>query len=40
MVAVRASPALLALNVMMGLGLALLIAAIYLPGRLARMSLS
>ena len=40
MVAVRASPALLALNVMMGLGLALLIAAIYLPGRLARMSLT
>jgi hypothetical protein len=40
MVAVRASPALLALNVLMGLGLALLIAAVYLPGRLARMSLT
>ena len=40
MVAVRASPALLALNILMGFGLALLIAAIYLPGRLARMSLT
>ncbi len=40
MVAVRASPALLALNVLMGFGLALLIVAIYLPGRLARMSLT
>jgi hypothetical protein len=40
MVAVRASPALLALNVLMGFALALLIAAIYLPGRLARMSLT
>ena len=40
MVAVRASPALLALNVLMGIGLALLMAAIYLPGRLARMSLT
>jgi len=40
MVAVRDSPALLALNVLMGLGLALLMAAIYLPGRLARMNLS
>ena len=40
MVAVRASPALLVLNVLMGFGLALLIAAIYLPGRLARMSLT
>jgi hypothetical protein len=40
MVAVRASPALLALNMLMGLGLALLMAAIYLPGRLARMSLT
>ena len=40
MVAVRASPALLVLNVLMGFGLALLMAAIYLPGRLARMSLT
>jgi hypothetical protein len=40
MVAVRASPALLVLNVLMGIGLALLMAAIYLPGRLARMSLT
>ena len=40
MVAVRASPALLALNVLMGMGLALLIGAVYLPGRLARMSLT
>jgi hypothetical protein len=40
MVAVRASPALLVLNVLVGFGLALLIAAIYLPGRLARMSLT
>ncbi len=40
MVAVRASPALLVLNVFMGIGLALLVAAIYLPGRLARMSLT
>jgi hypothetical protein len=40
MVAVRASPGLLVLNVLMGCGLALLIAAIYLPGRLARMSLT
>jgi hypothetical protein len=40
MVAFRASPALLTLNVLMGFGLALLIAAIYLPGRLARMSLT
>ena len=40
MVAVRASPALLVLNVLMGFGLALLIAAIYRPGRLARMSLT
>ena len=40
MVAVRAAPALLVLNVFMGIGLALLMAAIYLPGRLARMSLT
>lgn len=40
MVAVRASPALLALNVLAGAGLALLIGAVYLPGRLARMSLT
>ena len=40
MVAVRASPALLVLNMLMGFGLALLIAAVYLPGRLARMSLT
>jgi hypothetical protein len=40
MVAVRASAALLVLNVLMGIGLALLMAAIYLPGHLARMSLT
>jgi hypothetical protein len=40
MVAVRASPALLALNVLAGIALALLIGAFYLPGRLARMSLT
>jgi len=40
MVAVRASPALLVLNVLMGIGLTLLMAAIYRPGRLALMSLT
>jgi hypothetical protein len=39
MVAVRASPALTALNVCAGMGLALLLAAVYAPGGLPRFSL-
>lgn len=40
MIALRASPTMRALNALTGLGLVLLIAAVYVPGHLARLSLS
>ena len=40
MVGVRASPVLVALNIMTGIGLALLMAAVYIHGKLTRFSLT
>lgn len=40
MVGVRASPVLVALNIMTGIGLALLMAAVYVPGKLTHFSLT